>query len=238
MRLLCLGLAGVALPACDQGPASPVEAPPALTASASGGPARPTAQEPVDDLRPTIVAFGDSLTAGLGVSQEESYPAQLQRRLARAGYDYRVINGGVSGDTTAGGLRRVDWLLKSKPQIVILELGANDGLRGLDLRQTGDNLRRIIRRLQGAGVTVLLTGMKLPSNYGADYTGRFAALYAELARTHRLAYMPFFLEGVAARSTLNQGDGIHPTGDGYRIIVDHLMPVLEPLLKKPPGSRS
>lgn len=243
MRLWSLALAGVTvLSACDQAPGLPVEASPALTASASGGPARervrPIAQDPADDLRPTIVAFGDSLTAGLGVPQEESYPAQLQRRLARAGYDHRVINAGVSGDTTAGGLRRVEWLLKSKPQIVILELGANDGLRGLDLKQTADNLRQIIRRLQGAGVTVVLTGMKLPSNYGADYTGRFASLYAELARTHRLPYMPFFLEGVAAQSALNQGDGIHPTGDGYRIIVDHLMPVLEPLLKKPPEGRS
>lgn len=245
MRLFSLGLAGVTLlSACDQAPAPPVEAPPAVAVSAAGGPARDgglaqaTAREPAGDPRPTIVAFGDSLTAGLGVASEESYPAQLQRRLARAGYDYRVINAGVSGDTTAGGLRRVDWLLKSNPQIVILELGANDGLRGLDLKQTADNLRQIIRRLQEAGVTVVLTGMKLPSNYGADYTGRFTALYAELARTHRLPYMPFFLEGVAAQSALNQGDGIHPTGDGYRIIVDHLMPVLEPLLKKPSAGRS
>lgn len=186
--------------------------------------------------RPTIVALGNSLTAGLGVPAEQSYPAQLQRRLDEAGYRYQVMNAGVSGDTTAGGRRRVDWILKSRPQIVIVELGANDGLRGLDLKETRINLEQIIRRLQAAGATVILTGMQLPPNYGADYTGRFAALYADLAKTYRLPYMPFFLEGVAAQSPLNQADGIHPTGEGYRIIVDHLMPVLEPLLAKPaPG---
>jgi acyl-CoA thioesterase-1 len=178
------------------------------------------------------VALGDSLTAGLGVPPEESYPAQLQRRLDGAGYRYRVINAGVSGDTTAGGLRRVDWVLKSRPDIVILVLGANDGLRGLDLKETRVNLEQIIQRLQAAGVKVVLTGMKLPPNYGADYTERFAALYPELARTYSLPYMPFFLEGVATKTTLNQADGIHPTAAGYRIIVDNLMPILKPLLIK------
>lgn len=226
-----LGLASLWLAACDFAPATPPEAPPAATD-------QPAARASAEARRPKIVALGDSLTAGLGVSQQESYPARLQQRLAQAGYDYEVVNAGVSGDTTAGGLRRVDWLLKSKPEIVILELGANDGLRGLDLSQTATNLQQIIRRLKEAGVTVVLAGMKIPSNYGADYTRRFAALYADLARTHRLAYMPFFLEGVAAQQALNQADGIHPTGEGYRIIVDHLWPVLEPLLKKPPSGRS
>lgn len=236
-----LGVTGLWLAACDVAPASPPEAP-AVRSSATGqesaSAAQRTGRASAEALRPKIVAFGDSLTAGLGVPQQESYPARLQQRLAQAGYDYEVVNAGVSGDTTAGGLRRVDWLLKSKPEIVILELGANDGLRGLDLRQTAANLQKIIQRLKEAGVTVVLAGMKIPSNYGVDYTRRFAALYADLARTHRLPYMPFFLEGVATQQALNQADGIHPTGEGYRIIVDNLWRVLEPLLKKSAGSDS
>jgi len=189
-----------------------------------------------EDL-PKIVAFGDSLTAGVGVSADESYPAQLQRRLDQAGYRYRVINAGVSGDTTAGGLRRVDWVLKSRPQIVILELGGNDGLRGLPIDQMRINLGEIIQRLQDAGVTVVLAGMKLPPNYGIEYTTRFAAMYGELAKKYGLTYMPFFLEGVGGQMALNQADGIHPTAEGYRIIVENLLPVLEPLLNKIGGRR-
>ena len=183
--------------------------------------------------RPKIVAFGDSLTAGFGVSTEESYPAQLQRKLDQIGYRYQVINAGVSGDTTAGGVRRIDWVLKSRPHLVIVELGANDGLRGLDLKETRSNLEQILQRLRAAGVTVVLAGMKLPPNYGAEYEGRFTALYGDLARRYDATYLPFFLEGVAAHPALNQTDGIHPTGEGYRLVVDHLMPVLEPLLEKP-----
>ena len=183
--------------------------------------------------RQKIVAFGDSLTAGFGVSPDESYPAQLQRALDQAGYRYQVVNAGVSGDTTAGGVRRIDWVLKSRPRIVIVELGANDGLRGLDLDATRANLEQILRKLHDAGVTVVLAGMQLPPNYGADYTGRFSALYGDLAKRYGATYLPFFLEGVAARSSLNQSDGIHPTGEGYSLVVDHLMPVLKPLLEKP-----
>jgi len=182
--------------------------------------------------RPRIVAFGDSLTAGLGVAQAESYPAQLQRTLDAAGYAYRVVNAGVSGDTTAGGVRRVSWVLTSTPAIVILELGANDGLRGLSLQETKTNLERIIQQLQQASVTVVLAGMKLPPNYGQDYTAGFEALYRTLATQYRLTLIPFFLDGVAASSTLNQADGIHPTGEGYRVIVEKVFPVLEPLLKR------
>ena len=191
-------------------------------------PGRATAQSTGD--RAKIVAFGDSLTAGLGVTPEEAYPAQLQRKLQALGHEYQVINAGVSGDTTAGGLRRVDWVLKGRPQIVILELGANDGLRGIDPAQTQANLEQIIQRLQTAGVIVLLAGMKLPPNYGRDYTSRFEAIYPELARKYRLVLIPFFLEGVAAQRALNQADGIHPTGAGYQIIVDQLLPLLERVL--------
>jgi acyl-CoA thioesterase-1 len=180
--------------------------------------------------RPRIVAFGDSLTAGLGVAAEETYPAQLQRRLDSQGLPYRVINAGVSGDTTAGGLRRVDWVLKSRPDIVILELGANDGLRGLKLQETKANLEKIIQRCRDASVRVVLAGMKLPPNYGAEYTKSFEAIYPALAKQFRLPLIPFFLEGVAGSTSLNQADGIHPTSEGYRIIADLVMETVTPLL--------
>ena len=189
-------------------------------------------KDPVSNIqRPRIVAFGDSLTAGFGVSPDDSYPAQLQERLDDAGYDYRVINAGVSGDTTAGGLRRLNWVLKSRPDIVILELGANDGLRGQRIDETYANLEQIILRLQSERVTVLLTGMRIPPNYGIEYTSRFSGMYEQLAQQFDVPLMPFFLEEVAARRELNQADGIHPTGEGYRIIVDNLLGVLVPLLK-------
>ncbi|MEK6604397.1 MAG: arylesterase, partial [Nitrospirota bacterium] len=144
----------------------------------------------------------------------------------------RVVNAGVSGDTTAGGVRRVEWVLKSKPDIVILELGANDGLRGLNLTETHANLEQIIQRLLAGGARVILAGMKLPPNYGADYTKAFQTMYADLARRHDVQFIPFFLDGVAAKIDLNQADGIHPTGQGYAVIVKGLWPVVEPLLKK------
>ena len=184
------------------------------------------------DADPRIIAFGDSLTAGLGVGRDDAYPAQLQRRLEGLGYHYRVINAGVSGDTTAGGLRRVSWVLKNNPELVILELGANDGLRGLSLEQTQDNLSRIIQELQRADVTVILAGMKLPPNYGQDYTKGFEAIYQTLATQYQVPLIPFFLAGVAASSSLNQADGIHPTKEGYQIVVDHVLDVLGPVLSK------
>jgi acyl-CoA thioesterase-1 len=183
-----------------------------------------------DDDRPRIVAFGDSLTAGLGVPAEDAYPAQLQHRLDEQGIRYRVINAGVSGETTAGGLRRVEWVLKSRPHVVLLELGANDGLRGLNLEQTKANLERIIQRCQEASVTVILAGMKLPPNYGADYTKGFEAIYPAIAKQYGLTLIPFFLDGVAGSAALNQADGIHPTREGYRIIADKVLEQIKPLL--------
>ncbi len=184
----------------------------------------------VSDSRPRIVAFGDSLTAGLGVQANDSYPAQLQRRLDSLGYHYRVINAGVSGDTTAGGLRRVSWILSSKPELVILELGANDGLRGLRIDETHNNLHRIISQLQEARVLVILAGMKLPPNYGQDYTTQFETMYRTLVKEHQLPFIPFFLEGVGGTPSLNQADGIHPTSEGYQVVVEHLLKVLRPVL--------
>lgn len=184
------------------------------------------------DDRPRIVAFGDSLTAGLGVAAEDAYPSQLQRRLDRDGFRYRVINAGVSGDTTAGGVRRMAWVLKSRPQLIILELGGNDGLRGLSLRETKANLERIIQQCRSASVTVVLAGMKLPPNYGAEYTHGFESMYPALAKKYHLVLIPFFLDGVAGSTSLNQADGIHPTAEGYRIIVDKVFETVRPLLEQ------
>lgn len=198
-----------------------------LTPTAAGWAKLGTMEE-----RPRIIALGDSLTAGLGVRSQDAYPAQLQRRLDELGFHYQVINAGVSGETTAGGLRRVAWVLSAKPDIVIVELGANDGLRGLRLDQTKDNLAAIIRQLQQAQVAVILAGMKLPPNYGQEYTQQFEAMYPTLAAQHRIPLIPFFLDGVAGSATLNQADGIHPTKEGYKIIVDHVLTVLVPVLEK------
>ena len=181
----------------------------------------------------TIVAFGDSLTAGLGVPVEDAYPARLERRLRAEGYDYRVINAGVSGDTTAGGLRRVDLALRSRPAIAIVELGANDGLRGLSVPLMRANLAGIIERFQVAGVVVVLAGMKVPPNYGTEYGRNFAAVFSDLATHYRTPLIPFFLDGVAGVDALTQPDGLHPTSEGYRLIVDRIWPVLKPLLARP-----
>ena len=178
-----------------------------------------------------IVAFGDSLTAGLGVPADQAYPALLAAKLKAEGYPYRVINAGVSGDTTAGGLRRLDWALRLAPEIVIVELGINDALRGQDLATVRANLDQIVARFQASGVRVLIAGMKLPPNYGLRYTNEFQRLYEDVAKQRRAALMPFFLDGVGGNPRLNQPDGIHPTAEGYRIIVDRLWPYLRPLLR-------
>lgn len=179
-----------------------------------------------------IVAFGNSLTAGLGLPADEAYPAILEKRLRLNHYPYRVINAGVSGDTTAGGLRRINWVLRNQPDLVILELGANDGLRGLDVDEAEKNLSKIIERLQEEGVEVVLAGMKIPLNYGKAYTEAFEQIYRNLAARYQITLIPFFLEGVAARPLLNQADGIHPTAKGYQIIVEQIWDILEPLLIK------
>ncbi len=164
------------------------------------------------------------------MSSEQTYPAQLQKQLDALGYHYQVLNAGVSGDTSAGGLRRVSWVLAGKPRVVILELGGNDGLRGLSLAETHSHLDRIIKQLKDSHVQVLLAGMKLPPNYGADYTTEFEAMYRDLAQVHSLPLIPFLLEGVGGEKQLNQADGIHPTGEGYRIVVDNVLKSLLPIL--------
>jgi acyl-CoA thioesterase-1 len=179
-----------------------------------------------------IVALGDSLTAGLGVAADEAYPALLESRLRQAGYAYRVVNAGVSGDTSAGAVRRLDWVLRSRPEIVIVALGANDGLRGLPVPALRDNLIAIVTRLRASGVRVLLVGMRLPPNYGAAYASAFADAYRDVARRTSTAVMPFLLDGVAGNASLNQADGIHPNAAGQRIVAERLWPFLQPLLRR------
>ncbi len=184
------------------------------------------------DAEPVIVALGDSLTAGYGVAPHEAYPALLEGILRRQGYRYRVVNAGVSGDTTAGGLRRVDWVLRARPEVAIVALGANDGLRGLSLAAMRETLERIVRRLQGGGARVVLAGLRVPPNYGADYAGEFAAAFPAVARRTGATLMPFLLDGVAAQPALNQADGIHPNAAGHQVMADRLWPYLKPLLRK------
>lgn len=181
--------------------------------------------------RPRIVALGDSLTAGLGLSKSDAYPAVLQRRLDAAGFRFEVVNAGVSGDTTAGGLSRLDWSLEGDVRIVIVALGGNDGLRGLPPEEMQRNLEAIISRIQQHRAAVLLAGMESLTNMGADYQRRFRAVFPAVARQYHVAFLPFLLDGVAGRPELNQPDGIHPTAEGARIVADHLWTVLEPMLQ-------
>ncbi|HEX2440873.1 MAG TPA: arylesterase [Methylomirabilota bacterium] len=179
-----------------------------------------------------IVALGDSLTAGLGVAADEAYPVLLEARLRQAGFAYRMVNAGVSGDTSAGGLRRLDWVLRAKPEIVLLALGANDGLRGLPVRALRDNLTAIVTRLRETNVRVLLIGMRLPPNYGDRYADEFAEAFRMVARRTSVAFLPFLLEGVAGVPALNQADGIHPNAAGQRRVAEHVWTALQPLLRR------
>lgn len=189
------------------------------------------AERPV--LRPRIVFLGDSLTAGYGLARDQSVPALLQRRLDREGYAYEVVNAGVSGDTSAGGLSRLDWSLDGEVALLVVELGANDGLRGLPVSAMKSNLDAIITRARARGITVVLTGMEAPPNYGAAYTTEFRQAFRDLARTHDVPFVPFFLEGVAGLPHLNIADGIHPNAEGARVVEANVWRVLEPLLDEP-----
>ncbi len=187
-----------------------------------------------DDV--VILALGDSLVAGYGLSRQDSFPARLEAELKARGYDVRVVNGGVSGDTSKAGLGRVDWLFAEKPDLMLLELGANDGLRGLPPEQTEANLAQIIEKSQSAGVPVLLTGMMAPPNLGREYGAAFNALYPRLAEKYGTAFYPFFLEGVAAEAHLNQDDGMHPNAEGVQVIVERIAPSVIEALESGNGS--
>ena len=183
---------------------------------------------------PQVLAFGDSLTAGLGLPVEQTFPSRLEARLKADGLGLRVVNAGNSGDTTTDGLARLDWALAEKPDIVILELGANDALRGIDPKTVRANLDAMITKIQTSGAKVLLTGMQAPPNWGADYQHEFDRIYPELARAHGVTLYPFFLEGVAMDPKLNQPDGLHPNEAGVAALVDRIAPYVARLI----GGRS
>lgn len=180
----------------------------------------------------TILAFGDSLTAGYGVKTSEAFPAQLQMALEAKGHKVTVTNAGVSGDTTSGGLERLDWALDPKPDAVILELGANDALRGIDPKVPRENLDKMLAALKAKSIPVLLTGMKAPNNWGADYAKNFDALFPDLAAKYSVTLYPFFLEGVALDPSLTQPDGLHPTAKGVAEIVKRILPDVEALVAR------
>lgn len=184
-----------------------------------------------------LAILGDSLTAGYGVRPDEAVPARLETALRKQGRNVTVINHGVSGDTSAGGLERVDWMLGDKPDIVLVELGANDALRALDPAATEKNLDAIVERLKAAGVTVWLAGMLAPRNYGADYAGQFDGLYGRVAERHGVPLYPFFLDGVAQDPALNQADGIHPNPKGVDVVVERLLPFVTRNLDDAPAVR-
>jgi acyl-CoA thioesterase-1 len=180
-----------------------------------------------------VLAFGDSITAGFGLSPEQAFPARLEARLRAQGIATHVVNAGGSGDTTADGLARLDWSLADKPDVVILELGANDALRGIDPPTVRANLEAMISRIQASGAKLLLTGMKAPSNWGEDYRREFDRIYPELAQAHGVALYPFLLDGVAMDARLNQPDGLHPNERGVAVLVDHIAPLVARLIGGP-----
>ncbi|HEY1725278.1 MAG TPA: arylesterase [Steroidobacteraceae bacterium] len=183
---------------------------------------------------PTILVFGDSLSAGYGIHVEQGWVSLLARKISQTAYGFRVINASISGETSAGGLARLPHALElQQPSILILELGANDGLRGLPLSGTRANLDKMIGLAQARGVTVLLIGMRLPPNYGERYTTQFQALYTDLAQAHHLALVPFLLDSVALNPALMQGDQLHPNDKAQPLLLDTVWPKLEPLLHRP-----
>jgi acyl-CoA thioesterase-1 len=220
----------VAAISCGGGepPATPDAAePPSLDTSAP-----PLASAPAKPATPRIVALGDSLTAGLGIPRERAYPAMLQGKLEGAGMGFEVVNAGVSGDTSADGLRRLNWALEGDVRLLIVALGANDGLRGLPVGQMKANLQSIIHRARQRAIPVLLVGMEAPPNYGEQYAQAFRQVFQDLARENKVAFVPFMLDGVAGVPDLNQSDGVHPTSAGAARVADHLWPAVKTMIQK------
>jgi acyl-CoA thioesterase I len=183
--------------------------------------------------QPAVVVLGDSLASGYGLDPSEAFPALLQEKIQSAGYDFKVVNAGLSGDTSAGGLRRIDWLLKRRIDVLVLELGGNDGLRGIPPEVTRENLQGIIDRAREKHpqIRIVIAGMQMPPNMGAEYTAQFQRIFPELASSNGAALVPFLLEGVGGKIELNQPDRIHPTAEGQRIIAENVWKVLEPILQ-------
>ena len=228
MRCLWGGLLIVSLVSCSNSQFNDNEAQPEKTVFEGVNTAESVIA--IRQERQRIVILGDSLTYGYGLDRSESYPFLLQKRLDRSGNDYEVVNAGISGDTSAGGLRRLSWVLECDVRVLIIELGANDGLRGLPVASLRHNLSEIIERAQEKGIAVVLTGMEAPPNYGSVYTQEFREVYQELARTYQVYFVPFLLEGVAGNPDLNLTDGIHPNASGARIVEETLWDTLKPLL--------
>lgn len=198
-----------------------------LVAAALAAPCAQASDQPA-----RVVFLGDSLTAGYGLAEEEAFPAVLKRRLEEAGHAVDVVNAGVSGDTSAGGLRRVDWVLGQNPDVLVVALGGNDGLRALPVQQLESNLTKIVQRARGAGARVLLLGVRMPPSHGQHYKSAFEAIYPRLAEEMEVALVPRMLEGVAGKPSLMQPDGIHPTAEGQRVIADNVLPALAKLLER------
>ena len=231
--LLILGLAlgGAWFPACST-PESGDAPVAAASASPATAPAAPPSAAPAPRAaRPEVVFLGDSLTAGLGLDTAVSFPALIQKRIDAAGLEFTVTNAGVSGDTSAGGLRRLEWALQGQPRVLVVALGGNDGLRGLEPAELQKNLAAIIERGHQAGLQVILAGMEAPPNNGPDYTARFRQVYPDLARIYKVPLIPFLLDGVAGDASLNQADGIHPNPEGARRVADTVWKALEPALQ-------
>lgn len=226
---MLLAALAIVLAACGGGSREqPVvdEAPPPSPAPSSSPTSAPT------DSRPVLATFGDSISAGFGLDGGQSYPDDLQRLIDAAGYRYRVVNMGVSGDTTSDGVERLPSVLALKPAIVIVEFGGNDGLRGQPVSEAKQNLAQMIQALQSAGAKVVLAGMTLPRNYGGDYIHSFERMYADLAKQYPVVLIPFILQGVGGIQALNQPDGIHPTAEGAQIVAQTAMKYVQPLLRR------
>src|SRR5438093_3838781 len=200
--------------------------------AATAAPLSATSSATTRTGKPRIVALGDSLTAGLGLAPDQAFPAVLQRRLDDEGLTYEVVNAGVSGDTSAGGLRRLDWSLEGDVRILIVALGGNDALRGLPVEELKGNLGRIVERAQARGITVVLAGMEAPPNWGREYDVAFHKVYPALAQQYHVPLIPFLLQNVAGTDALNQPDGIHPTAEGARIVADNVWRVLKPVAQR------
>jgi acyl-CoA thioesterase-1 len=231
LLLLCGLLAAPLVGACSDGGASapaPAALPGEAPAADAGALAAAAPEVPAD--APLVVFLGDSIAAGLHLSASEAFPAVLQRELVELDLPFRLVNAGVSGDTSAGGLRRVDWILRQAPDVVVVELGGNDGLRGQSPEGVEANLREIVARCRAAGAEVLLLGVRLPPSLGPDYVAAFDALYPRLAGELDLAFVPHFLDGVGGVPELNLEDGLHPTAEGHRRIAERVAPALASLL--------
>lgn len=217
--------------ACSGAASSPSAAPESKAANPAAGGPQPSAAAPAaDSTQPKVAFLGDSISAGLHLPADQAFPAIVSKRLAARGLPFQLLNAGVSGDTTAGGLRRVDWILKQAPDIVVVELGANDAMRGQPIASIEQNLRGIIDKLRARGATPLLLGMRIPTSYGPEYAAQYEAIYPRLAKDLDIAFVPFFMEGVAGVPEQNLEDGIHPTAQGHERLANKCEDALAQLL--------